>query len=127
MGQNVSNALGALLQPNRFGAGVEVHVYEANIYDSSDGQGNFSANDCNFGSGFPALPTDPYFASWNGEIATQVSAKGQTLSDIHGFFYNHGFNHPPNWYANDCTHPSQLGHDQLRRYFYFQITGEALP
>ncbi|MNC99076.1 hypothetical protein D3C83_172390 [compost metagenome] len=73
------------------------------------------------------MPTDPYFASWNGEIATQVSAKGQSVSDIHGVFYNHGFNHPPNWYANDCTHPSQLGHDQLRRYFYFQITGEALP
>lgn len=127
MGQNIANALGLLLAPNRFGAGVEVHVFEANIYDASDGQGNFSANNCNFGSGFPALATDPYFASWNGEIANQVNAKGQWLSDIHGHFYLHGFNHPPNWYASDCTHPSQLGHDQLRRFFYFKITGETLP
>jgi GDSL-like Lipase/Acylhydrolase family len=127
MGQNISNALATLLAPNHFGPGVEVRVFEANIYDSSDGQGNFSAHNCNFGSGFPALATDPYFGSWNGEIATQVSAKGQWLADIHDLFYLHGFNFPPSWYASDCTHPTQVGHDQLRRYFYFKITGESLP
>ena len=29
--------------------------------------------------------------------------------------------------AADCTHPSTLGHDQLRRLFYFHVTGEMLP
>ncbi len=127
MGQNVSNALATLLAPNHFGAGVAVYVFEANIYDASDGQGNFSEHNCNFGSGVPALPTDPYFASWNGEIATQVSSKGQWVADIHDLFHLHGFNFPPSWYASDCTHPTQVGHDQLRRYFYFKITGESLP
>ncbi|MCB9580703.1 MAG: hypothetical protein H6717_26975 [Polyangiaceae bacterium] len=127
MGANVSEALGLLLAPGRFGAGVEVHVYEANIYDSSDGQGNFGQNNCAFGNGLPAIATDAFFASWNGEIASQVGAKGQVLMDIHAQFWMHGFNHPPNWYASDCTHPNSTGHDRLRRYFYQQITGETLP
>jgi hypothetical protein len=127
MGQNISNALATLLAPDHFGAGVAVHVFEANIYDSSDGQGNFAANNCAFGGGYPAIPTDAYFASWNGEIATQVTQKGQWLADIHDLFHLHGFNYPPSWYAGDCTHPNTMGHDQLRRYFYFKITGETLP
>jgi hypothetical protein len=57
MGANISEALSILLQPGRFGVGVDVHVFEANIYDASDGQGNFAANNCAFGKGFPALPT----------------------------------------------------------------------
>ena len=79
------------------------------------------------GKGLPAIPTGAFFTSWNGEIATQVTAKGQWLTDIHGLFAQHGFNHPPKWYANDCTHPNTTGHDQLRRHFYFKITGESLP
>ncbi|MBK8996061.1 MAG: SGNH/GDSL hydrolase family protein [Myxococcales bacterium] len=127
MGANISAALDALLAPGRFGAGVAVHVFEANIYDASDGQGNFGANNCAFGKGLPAIPTTTFFANWNGEIAKQVAAKGQYLTDIHGLFLNHGFNNPPNWYASDCTHPNSTGHDQLRRHFYFKITGETLP
>ena len=127
MGANISAALDALLAPGRFGAGVAVHVFEANIYDASDGQGNFSANNCAFGKGLPAIPTGTFFANWNGEIAKQVGAKQQWVADIHGLFGNHGFNHPPSWYASDCTHPNTTGHDQLRRYFYFKITGQNLP
>ena len=126
MGDNIEAAFDALLAPNRFGAGVEVHVYEADIYDSSDGQGDFNAHNCAFS--FPvALPTDTYFASWNGEIADHVGANGQALADIHTLFYGHGFNNPPSWYASDCTHPNTTGHDQLRRIFYSLITGEQLP
>jgi lysophospholipase L1-like esterase len=127
MGANISGALDALLAPGRFGAGVAVHVFEANIYDASDGQGNFSAGNCAFGKGLPAIPSAAFFTSWNGEIANRVTAKGQWLTDLHGLFQNHGFNHPPNWYASDCTHPNTTGHDQLRRRYYFQITGETLP
>ncbi len=35
-----------LLEPDRFGSGVSVRVFETNIYDASDGQGNFGANAC---------------------------------------------------------------------------------
>lgn len=126
MGANIDAALGRLLAPGRFGVGVEVHVFEANIYDATDGQGNFNQGGCNV-SVPVVLPTDPFFAKWNGEIATRVGAAGQTLVDLHGLFYGHGFNNPPNWYASDCTHPNALGHDQLRRHFYERITGEAHP
>lgn len=124
---NVDAALGELLAPDRFGPGVEVHVFEGNIYDASDGQGNFAAGNCAFGKGLPAIPTDPFFDAWNGTIQGAVLARAQAPVDMHAHFYDHGFNSPPNWYAPDCTHPSKLGHDQLRRLFYREITGEDLP
>lgn len=124
---NVDAALGELLAPGRFGPGVEVHVYEGNIYDASDGQGNFAAGNCAFGKGLPPIQTDPFFDAWNGTIRDAVLARAQAPVDMHEHFYGHGFNNPPNWYASDCTHPSKLGHDQLRRLFYREITGEDLP
>lgn len=127
MGANIDGALGQLLAPGRFGAGVEVHVFEGNVYDASDGVGDFGANDCSFASGLPAIPTDPIFGRWNDGIRDVVLARGQVAVDMHGYFYGHGYASSPNWYASDCTHPSTVGHDQLRRLLYEQITGEPLP
>jgi lysophospholipase L1-like esterase len=127
MQANIAAAHQALLAPGRFGPGVEVHVFEGNVYDASDGVGDFGANDCAFGDGFPTIATDPFFQAWNDAIAETVTASGQVAVDMHGWFYGHGYHNPPNWYASDCTHPSSLGHDQLRRLFYEQITGESLP
>jgi lysophospholipase L1-like esterase len=127
MGANISQALDMLLAPGRFGAGVQVRVFEGNIYDASDGKGDFGSNNCAFGKGLPAIPSDGYFASWNGEIATRVSQHAQVLADMHAHFKGHGYHGSPSWYASDCTHPNKLGHDQLRRLFYLKITGKALP
>jgi lysophospholipase L1-like esterase len=127
MSNQIKAALDLLLAPNKFGAGVDVHVYEGNIYDASDGAGDYSAGGCAFGSGLPTIPTDGFFMAWNQVISDQVAAHGQVLTDMHAYFYGHGYKSSPNWYAPDCTHPSTLGHDQLRRLFYQQITGEALP
>ena len=124
---NIDKALAELLAPGRFGPGVDVHVFEGNVYDASDGVGDFGANDCAFGDGYPTIATDPFFQAWNDAIAETVTASGQVAVDMHGWFYGHGYHNPPNWYASDCTHPSTLGHDQLRRLFYEQITGESLP
>ena len=127
MSANIDVALGMLLQPGRFGPGVEVYVFEGNIYDASDGVGDFGANDCNFGSGLPAIPTDAIFMRWNDGIRDAVLARGQVAVDMHAYFYGHGYHANPNWYASDCTHPSATGHDELHRLFYEQITGESLP
>ncbi len=124
---NIAAAQDALLAPNRFGPGVEVHLFEGNIYDASDGVGDFGANDCAFGGGFPTIPTDPFFEAWNAAIAETTEAHGGRAVDMHAWFYGHGYHTPPNWYASDCTHPSTLGHDQLRRLFYTEITGATLP
>ena len=128
MKANVKAALDLLLTPNKFGPGVDVHVFEGNIYDSSDGSGKYGQFGCKAPLNlFPAQPTDTYFLNWNTVIADEVTAHGQTLADMHGYFYGHGFQSNPNWYVDDCIHPSQIGHDELRRFFYQEITGEALP
>ncbi len=124
---NIDKALAELLAPGRFGPGVDVHVFEGNVYDASDGQGNYSQGKCAFGQGLPPIPTGGYFDAWNATIRDAVLAHAQDPVDMHMHFADHGFNHPPNWYAADCTHPSTLGHDQLRRLFYFHVTGEMLP
>jgi len=127
MGDNVKRALDKLLAPGRFGAGVDVHVYEGNIYDASDGAGDFGSHGCKFvPAGFPTTPSDKFFDSWNSVIATQVKAHAQVSADMHGFFFGHGYKASPDWYASDCTHPSTIGHDNLRKLFYFEITGEKL-
>lgn len=126
MGTNVQTALSKLLVPGRFGTNVSVHVFEANIYDASDGKGDFGSHGCAFAQGMPTFPSDGYFANWNGVITTQVAAKSQVLAELHGHFYGHGYAGNPIWFAGDCTHPNTLGHDQLRRLFYRLITGTAL-
>ena len=123
MQSNVDNAIATLTEPDHFGAGVMVYVFHANIYDASDGVGDFGANGCNFGQGAPTIPTDTFFASWNGAIATAVTAHGQTVADMHDLFTGHGYDGSPNWFASDCTHPNQLGHAALATYFSELITG----
>lgn len=127
MEANVAAALDTLTTPGRFGAGVEVHVFEGNIYDASDGKGDFGSHGCAFGQGMPTIATDPFFDAWNGVIATEIAGHGQVAADMHAHFYGHGYAGSPDWFASDCTHPNALGHDQLRRLFYSKITGEMLP
>lgn len=127
MGQSVKAALDKLLAPGRFGPGVLVYVYEGDIYDASDGHGDFGSHSCAFGQGTPTTPTDTHFADWNASIVAEVTAHGQTHAAMHDLFYGHGYHASPDWYASDCTHPSSLGHDQLRRIFYKAITGSTLP
>jgi hypothetical protein len=123
MKANIDAALGALTTPGRFGPGVEVYVFEANIYDSSDGAGDFGQHDCAFGGGLPPIPTDPFFETWNADIRDAVEARGQIPVDMHGYFYGHGYASGDNWYASDCTHPNSDGHDELHRFVFEIITG----
>jgi hypothetical protein len=46
--------------------------------------------------------------------------------DNHGVFFDHGMNAPgaERWITDDCTHPSNEGHHQLRREEWFVLTGE---
>ncbi len=126
MSNHIDQALAALLAPGAFGAGVDVHVFEATIYDASDGQGNFGSGGCviNFDS---PTSVDPFFGKWNGAIAETVAAHGQVLAPMHDTFFGHGFNNPPEWYAGDCTHPNATGHDELHQLFYELVTGEPTP
>ncbi len=123
---NIARALDTLQAPGRFGPGVEVFVFQANIYDPTDGQGNFNSFNCNVSTPV-VLPTDDIFLRWNGAIEEEISNHGATLIDLHGVFRLHGMNYPPTWFHSDCTHPNPVGHDQLHRNVYWLITGEQLP
>src|SRR5262249_23445343 len=98
MDANIKAALDALLMPGRFGAGVQVYVFEGNIYDASDGAGDFGMHNCAFGKGVPAIPTDPFFNAWNGVILNEVQAHAEVQVDMHAYFYGHGYKSVPDWY-----------------------------
>jgi len=125
---NLKADLDTLLMPGRLGTG-KVWVLEANIYDSSDGQGDFKSK------GGPGCP--PYnvstsqdtaaFSAWNQIVTSAIAAHpGDYLFDIHALFSGHGFNSTDNWYYTDCIHPNKTGHDQLRKEAWRLVTGEVV-
>jgi lysophospholipase L1-like esterase len=127
---NLKADLDTLLTPGRLGTG-KVWVLEANIYDSSDGQGNFMSKGGAQCPPFNVSSTQDAtaFGDWNAIITAAVSAhasEGDYLWDIHSLFAGHGFNSTDSWYYVDCIHPNQKGHDQLRREAWHMITGEDI-
>jgi lysophospholipase L1-like esterase len=123
MQANLEGAYLELTSPGRFGDGVEVHVFQATIYDASDGVGDFGEHDCAFAGNLPTIPSAGFFAEWNGTIEAAVGAHGQTVADVHGLFSGHGYSGNPNWFASDCTHPNTLGHAALAEHFESLIVG----
>ncbi|MEO7329788.1 MAG: SGNH/GDSL hydrolase family protein, partial [Minicystis sp.] len=127
---NLAAALTELNKPDRFGPGVEVHVFEADIYDPSDGKGDFKKQGCPAPlSLLPVTPTDGFFANWNGVVDDEVPMHGLSLvSPLHMTFYGHGIGAmSERWYAPDCIHPNKKGHNELRRMYWSGITGEVAP
>ncbi|HEY5317069.1 MAG TPA: SGNH/GDSL hydrolase family protein [Solirubrobacteraceae bacterium] len=124
---NLKADLDALTAPGRLGAG-KLYILEANIYDSSDGQGDWSKG----GAACPRYTVagtqdQMVFSDWN-EILTQAitAHSGDYLFDIHSLFAGHGFNSSANWYYSDCIHPNKIGHNELRREAWRLITGESI-
>lgn len=127
--ENLDAAVGELLTPGRFGEGVEVHVFEANIYDPTDGVGDFKDQKCPFPlSLLPTTPTDEFFANWNAVVSDSVPALGGHVEAMHERFYGHGLAQgDESWYVGDCIHPSRRGHHEIRSMFWTAITGEVIP
>jgi lysophospholipase L1-like esterase len=125
---NLASALGQLTMPGRFGTGVDVHVYEADIYDPSDGSGNFQT--CPYPlSLVPPQPSDPFFGEWNAVVDGEVPMHpSSVVAPLHATFHTHGVNSgAANWFYTDCIHPNATGHDAIRGMFWTQITGEVGP
>lgn len=125
---NLDAALGALTKAGRLGSG-KVVVLETNIYDASDGKGNWRS-----GGGPRCPPFDTgsqldtsTFAAWNQILEAAIAkTAGDNKVDLHGLFSGHGFNGQDNWYFSDCIHPNAKGHQQLRRELWRVLTGEAV-
>jgi lysophospholipase L1-like esterase len=130
MRANLKAALTELTMPDRFGKGVEVHVFEADIYDPTGGKGDFSKEGCPAPLSFlPVTPTDTFFMNWNAVVKDEVPMHGVSLVEpLHDNFYMHSLsNKADGWFYKDCIHPNKAGHDQLRAMFWTAITGEAAP
>ncbi len=124
---NIASALGQLTKPGRFGDGVDVHVFEAEIYDPSGGTGNLAQ--CPPPLGYlPMMPFDPYFAPWNEVVDTEVPKHGSSFpSPMHALFHPHPVASSDSWFFSDCIHPNAKGHNAIRSMFWEEITGTAGP
>jgi hypothetical protein len=129
-GAHLDAELGELAMPGRLGSG-HVYIVLANIYDFTDGMGDFAKVNCG-----PRVTVTPSFdqnafMAWNGVSATSVGKVGGVLYDMHGDFYGHGYNNTNAadiWYdRNSCIHPNAKGHDTIRRAIYKIVTGGTLP
>jgi lysophospholipase L1-like esterase len=122
----LDKAFGELTMPGRFGAGVDVKVLVANIYDPSDGTGTFKfANGTSCGQPFSLWnkgPTAMYLSPWEDAMA-QTAAKypAVTVLDMHSRFMGHGIPAMETWFYSDCIHPNSPGHNEVRGLFWDAI------
>lgn len=110
------------------------YIYLTNVYDPSDGVGQ--AAECFYGLDMSHL-MEP-LAQTNEDSRAMAEELGFAWVDMHGHFLGHGYNadDPTNayyagedwelWFADDCIHPLDAGHHQIRRLFMAAIRGEAL-
>src|SRR5260370_1148055 len=122
-------ALGELATPGRLGSG-KVYIVIANIYDFTDGQGDFATVMCGPGVNISPTATMTSFGAWNGVIKSNIDKVGGALYDMHADFTGHGYNNHDTtqvWYdTTSCIHPNAMGHDAIRRSIYIVVTGPTL-
>ena len=115
-------------------AGRAVVFLVTNVHDPTGGTGAIPAG---FDDGFCGTLNDPRlalartavmanFARFNDAIAAVTTELGGWLVDNHAVFLEHGMNAPgaERWIDDDCVHPTNEGHHQLRREEWFGLTGE---
>lgn len=129
---NFATILDYFEDPARFPDGAKVFL--TNVYEPTDNGGR--AAGCFFGVDIgPALP---YLDRANDEIRALAVERGVAAIDLRGHFLGHGHNHedatleahdaadPTLWMANDCIHPNDRGHHEVRRLFLTAIDGRPL-
>lgn len=126
---NLDTSLAELTKAGRFGDGVKVKVLLVNIYDPSDGTGNFKfANGTSCGQPLSLWNkgmTDPYLTPWEDAMTTTVAKYPDvTLLDLRAEFHGHGVPAMTTWFVPDCIHPNTLGHAALRKLFWSAISGD---
>ena len=129
-GTHLDAELGELMTAGRLGTG-KVYVVLANIYDFTDGMGDFATVKCGPGANVSAATDQMAFSAWNGVGQTSATTAGVTIYDMHANFMGHGYNNTDPaqvWYdAASCIHPNAAGHDAIRRSIYNIVTGQNLP
>ncbi len=110
----------------------DVTIYVMNVQDPTDGEGTippgYDEGMCELLQTYGAIFGDTAVANlgiFNEAIADAVDAEGALLLDYHGLFYGHGLNSGDGWMSDDCAHPTQEGHHQIRRLAWEAWTGES--
>jgi len=127
---NLDDSFGELTKADRFGPGVKTYVLVTNVYDPSDGTGNFhiaaTGRSCPGVLGFfPAgKATEPLLTPWETVMTTEAAKyPNVTVLDLRARFHGHGVeNATDNWFYSDCIHPDAAGHDQVRGIFWDAIS-----
>jgi lysophospholipase L1-like esterase len=124
---NIRTVVTALQDPTDFPDGTS--IYLMNVYDPSDGVAQI--DECFFGLALPQFVSalDVWFARYV-ELGTEL---GFAVVDALGGFHGHGFysddplnayydsGDPTRWFDDDCIHPNDRGHHEIRRLFFEAI------
>lgn len=116
---------------SKFPGGCEIFI--ATIYDPTDGVGDIEKSIPALFRGLIGIGPWPHaeavLGACNAEIARVCRRPHVHLVDVHGLLLGHGLHHadrtgphyrpddPTLWYMNDMQHPSERGHDAIRRAF----------
>ena len=130
---HLADELGELTTPGRLGSG-KVYIVLANIYDFTDGMGDFATVGCGPGVNISPTAVQTGFNNWNMVLATNIAKAGGALYDMYNDFHGHGYNNPDKtqlWYDASadptvCLLPNAAGHDAIRRSVYKILTGDSL-
>src|SRR5262249_38900038 len=118
---------------SRFPDGV--FIYLANVYEPSDGVGQ--AAECFYGLDLSQVLTS--LDEVNAATRAQAEERRTAWIDMHGHFLGHGFNgddpanpyyqadDPSLWFYDDCIHPNDRGHHEIRRLFWYALAGRNWP
>jgi lysophospholipase L1-like esterase len=129
-GTHLDGELGELATAGRLGSG-HVYIVLANIYDFTDGKGNFRDVMCGPAANVQPSRDTSTFDAWNSVSATSIAKVNGALYDMRADFMGHGYNNTNTadvWYdRSSCIHPDAKGHDAIRRSIYKIVTGQSLP
>lgn len=129
---NIDDMARWLTDPANFPDGV--YVYFTNIYEPSDGTGQ---SQCFFGMNYAESLAK--LDVMNGGLISMGMDIGFAAVDLNGHFRGHGMNNedasinayhsedPSRWFNNDCLHPNDRGHHEVRRLFYYATQEMPLP
>jgi lysophospholipase L1-like esterase len=124
--QHLADELAELTMPGRLGSG-RVYVVLANIYDFTDGQGDFATVLCGPPDNIGATQDAAVFSAWNGVMQSAIANVNGVFFDMHARFMGHGFDAQDVWYDRvSCIHPNAKGHNEIRRAIWQLVTGETI-
>ncbi len=126
--KNMDTILDLLTDPAVFAE--TPHIYATNIYEPSGGVGKSS---CFMGIDYASKLA--VLDDYNTRLTALGEERGFSVVDLHGQFLDHNVNaedpsnpnydadDATNWFYDDCIHPNDRGHHELRRLFAAAIDG----